>query len=130
MKTKLKPETSLSKIKSTKSKILTKTQPNMDGEEFLADSPKKGKITKPNSKTLDGEKFLSTKAKKIKSFESFVNENYKDRLKELDDKLEYLLDTEPENKEEEQEQKELIKEVEDEINQIKIDIAEHGGDEE
>lgn len=75
MKTKLKPEASLSKIKSTKSKILTKTQPNMDGEEFLADSPKKGKITKPNSKTLDGEKFLS-KEKKIKSFESFVNENY------------------------------------------------------
>jgi peptidoglycan hydrolase CwlO-like protein len=128
--TKLKPESSLSKIKDIKSKPLTKTLPSMDGEDFLADTPKKGSVTKPNSKTLDGEKFLSTKEKKIKSFESFVNENYKDKLKKLDDKLEDLLDTEPENKEEEQEQKELIKEVEDEINQIKIDIAEHGGDEE
>jgi hypothetical protein len=74
--TKLKPEVSLSDIKAAKSKPLTKTQPNMDGETFLADTPKKGSVTKPNSKTLDGEKFLSTKEKKIKSFESFVNEMY------------------------------------------------------
>ena len=74
--TKLKPESSLSDIKAAKSKPLKKTQPNMDGEAFLADTPKKGSVTKPNSKTLDGEKFLSTKEKKIKSFESFVNEMY------------------------------------------------------
>ena len=73
---KLKPEQSLSKIKDAKSKPLTKTQPNMDGEDFLADTPNKGKISKPTNKTLDGEKFLSTKEKKIKSFESFVHEDY------------------------------------------------------
>jgi hypothetical protein len=72
---KLKPEQSLSNIDAKAAKALTKTQPQMDGEDFLADTPEKGKITKPNNKKLDGEKFLSTKEKKIKSFESFINEN-------------------------------------------------------
>ena len=50
----------------------------MGGEEFLSDMPKKSaaKRKKISSKKVDGEKFLSTKGKKIKSFESFINENY------------------------------------------------------
>jgi len=74
--TKLKPEQSLSDIDAKVAKPLTKTQPEMDGEDFLADTPEKGKVSKPNNTTLDGEKFLSTKERKIKSFESFVNEMY------------------------------------------------------
>ena len=109
------------KVKANKTNVT-----KMGGEEFLSDMPKKGagKKTKVTSKNIDGEKFLSTKEKKIKSFESFVNENYKDELEKLDNQLENLLDTEPSNKEEEKEYKETLKDIENQINQIKFDKAE------
>lgn len=74
--TKLKSEQSLANPKLDSTKDGIKTQPHMDGEEFLADTPEKPSSSKePNNQHLDGEDFLSN-TKHIKSFESFVNENY------------------------------------------------------
>ena len=82
-----------------------------------------------NARPGQGDKYQKLSTGKMKSFESFVNENYKDKLKELDDKLEDLLDTEPSNKEEEKEHKEAIEDIEDQINDIKQKVAESGDEE-
>ena len=56
-------------------------------------------------------------------FGQMLNENKLEKeIKRLQDKLGKLLDEEPETKEEKEELKKLIKETEEEINTIKIDL--------
>lgn len=74
-----------------KNKANKPSETKMGGEEFLSDMPKKSsaKKSKVVTKTMDAEKFLSTKEKKIKSFESFVNEEY--NQESSDEKFNYQL---------------------------------------
>jgi hypothetical protein len=96
------------------------TYQNLQDDNVANNATNKIKNTRPGQ----GDKYQKLSTGKMKSFESFINEDYKDELKKLDDKLEDLLDTEPYNKEEEKEHKEAIEDIEDQINDIKFDQAE------